>query len=266
VPDRPDAPPLDTWLNAVERSHHRLVTVVSGLTGEQVAGPSYDTEWSIGQVLSHLGSGAEIFSLFLRAGLAGEPAPGMDRFQPVWDEWDAKEPARQATDALAADRAFLDELQALDEAQRSTWHMSMFGTDRTLSDLLMMRLGEHALHTWDVAVIPDERAVVDPDAAALLIDTQIPLVERLGRAADRPFRIQVVTHQPERRFLLVGGADPVELRALDEGTDAGGDPVLELPAEAFIRLIAGRLDPDHTPPLARNESDLDDLRRLFPGF
>ena len=37
--------------------------------------PSYDTEWSVGQVLSHLGSQAEIFELFLDAvqGKTGVP-------------------------------------------------------------------------------------------------------------------------------------------------------------------------------------------------
>jgi uncharacterized protein (TIGR03083 family) len=266
VPDRPDAPTFDAWLDALEASHRRLVDVVSGLSGEQVVGPSYDTEWSIAQVLSHLGSGAELFSLFVQAGLAGEPAPGMDRFQPVWDKWDAKVPTRQATEALAEDRSFLDHLQGLDAEQRSSWAMSMFGTDRTLTDLVMMRLGEHALHTWDVAVIPDPSTVVAPDAVALLIDTQVPLVERLARPVEQPLRVHVVTQQPGRHFLLAGDADPVQLRALGDETEARGDPVLDLPSEAFIRLISGRLDREHTPPLAHTGVVLDDLRRLFPGF
>jgi hypothetical protein len=39
-----------------------------------------------------------------------------------------------------------------------------------------------------------------------------------------------------------------------------------LPAEAFVRLVYGRLDPDHTPPLTSRQVDLDRLRRAFPGF
>jgi hypothetical protein len=41
---------------------------------------------------------------------------------------------------------------------------------------------------------------------------------------------------------------------------------LVLPAEAFIRLVYGRLDPEHTPELAVVGIDLDELRRAFPGL
>ena len=39
------------------------------------------------------------------------------------------------------------------------------------------------------------------------------------------------------------------------------------PAEAFLRLVYGRLDPDHTPAVDLDAADvtLDELRRTFPG-
>ncbi len=40
---------------------------------------------------------------------------------------------------------------------------------------------------------------------------------------------------------------------------------LHLPAEALIRLVYGRLDPEHTPAI-EGDADLDALRRTFPGF
>jgi hypothetical protein len=41
---------------------------------------------------------------------------------------------------------------------------------------------------------------------------------------------------------------------------------LDLPAEAFVRLVYGRLDPDHTPDaVTATGVDLDLLRRTFPG-
>jgi hypothetical protein len=43
-------------------------------------------------------------------------------------------------------------------------------------------------------------------------------------------------------------------------------PALRLPAEAVVRLVYGRLDPAHTPPVGSQEVDLDDLRPIFPGF
>ncbi len=39
---------------------------------------------------------------------------------------------------------------------------------------------------------------------------------------------------------------------------------LERSAEAFTRLVYGRLHPDHTPPV-RGVADLDRLRRAFPS-
>jgi hypothetical protein len=42
---------------------------------------------------------------------------------------------------------------------------------------------------------------------------------------------------------------------------------LWLPAEALVRLVAGRLDPAHTPAGTRAEGrpSLNELRRLYPG-
>ena len=39
-----------------------------------------------------------------------------------------------------------------------------------------------------------------------------------------------------------------------------------LPAEAFIRLLYGRMDEAHTPPAESAGVELDELRPLFPGF
>jgi hypothetical protein len=41
---------------------------------------------------------------------------------------------------------------------------------------------------------------------------------------------------------------------------------VRMPAEALIRLVYGRLDPDHTPSTVTTEGiDLDALRATFPG-
>ena len=38
-----------------------------------------------------------------------------------------------------------------------------------------------------------------------------------------------------------------------------------MPAEAFIRLVYGRLDPAHTPAVDGDAALLDQLRATFPG-
>jgi uncharacterized protein (TIGR03083 family) len=260
---------LDDWLAALVASHQRLAAVVGGLNAGQVTGPSYASEWSIAQVLSHLGSGAEIFGLFVSAGLQEAPAPGVAEFEPLWERWNTKSPEDQASDALVADNVFLDQIEALDEKERQRWHLSMFGGDQTLTDVLRMRLGEHAVHTWDVVVTQEADATVAADATELLVDTLGPLVARAGRTSGEALRVQIDTDQPERRFLLVADGENAELRSVgnvaSNPTDSP-DQALALPAESLIRLVYGRLDPRHTPTLEGDTSVLEALRRTFPGF
>jgi uncharacterized protein (TIGR03083 family) len=259
-------PPLDIWLSAADRSHRRLSDSVGHLTAQQAGGPSYADEWSIAQVLSHLGSGAEIFSMFLRAGRRGEPGPGMDEFTPVWERWNAKEPEAQVAEALLADQQFLDEVHALDEDERQRWTMALFGADQRLVDLMQLRLSEHALHTWDVVVMADEHAVIAPDATDLLVDHLAPLVARVGVSTPQSLRVRVDTREPERRFLLVAGAEGIVLEEVGDDTTVDADSEVDLPAEALIRLFYGRLDPSHTPESVGGDLDIDVLRRIFTGF
>ncbi len=268
----PAAPTPGDWLSALKTSHERLAADVGELTVKELAGPSYDREWSIAQVLSHLGSGADIFSLVLRAGRRGEPAPELADIESIWARWNARTPEDQVVYALVADRTLVAEFEELDEAQRESWHLSFFGSEQDFGDLLRYRLSEHALHTWDAEVPRHPAATLAPDATALLVDTLPQFVGRLGPPAGSPRRVLVSTTRPERRLLLVAG-DTVELHPVgdddhagaDTEAEAGGASHLGLPAEAFIRLVAGRMDPQHSPAV-EGDADLDALRRLFPGF
>ncbi|MCU1655855.1 MAG: hypothetical protein JWO57_511, partial [Pseudonocardiales bacterium] len=186
-----DHPTVNETLAALRRSHDRLVAALEGLTDTQVAGPSYDDDWSIGQVASHLGSGAEIFGLFLDAGLSETAAPGIEQIQPIWDRWNAKSPAEQARDAISADAAFLNRLDSLTADERRQWRLDMFGGEQTLASLLRMRLAEHALHTWDVLVVLDPAEAVAADAVELIIDTLPGLVGRAGKPTEVPFTVHV---------------------------------------------------------------------------
>ena len=139
---------LERVLAALRRSHDRLMAAAAPLAPDEVTADSYDDDWSIAQVLSHLGSGAEIFSLIVEAGLRGDP-PGPDVFRPVWDRWNAMSPVEQVRTALSTDVAFVARLGALSEAERERWRLEMFGSERDLAGLARMRLSEHAVHTWD---------------------------------------------------------------------------------------------------------------------
>jgi uncharacterized protein (TIGR03083 family) len=228
----------------------------------QLEQPSYASKWSIAQVLSHLGSQAEIFGLFLAAGLSGEEPPGREAFGPIWDSWNARNPQAQATDALDADEATLERFESLDADQLAGLRLHLFGTDLDAAGIARMRVSEHAVHTWDVAVALDPAATVAPDAVRLLIDTSAPFIGRAAKPDGVQRRLRVSTTDPERDFILATG----ESVSLNPADGEEGLPELRLPAEAFIRLVYGRLDPAHTPPVQASGVDLDELRAIFPGF
>lgn len=256
-------PSADVLLAAVRNSRARLVKTVTSLTPEQLREQSYDTGWSIAQVLSHIGTTSVLFSLILQAGLEGEPAPAMDLMRPIWDEWNAKSPEEQAHDGLAADGEYLAALESLTAQQRADWQLDLFGTNRDFAGLLTMRVGEHAVHTWDVAVALDPSARLAPDAIDILIDTLGQLVGWVGKPLDQQLVIGVETDNPSRNFVLTVDAEGATLEPLDARSDA--DRLLALPAEAFVRLLYGRLDPEHAPPAA-DDPILEVLRRVFVGF
>jgi len=101
----------DLWIGALRQSHDRLQALVEPLGLSQLEQRSYASEWSIAQVLSHLGSQAEIFGGFLEAGLTGQDPPGRDSFVPIWNVWNAKDPQAQAADGLRADEATLERFE-----------------------------------------------------------------------------------------------------------------------------------------------------------
>jgi uncharacterized protein (TIGR03083 family) len=256
------------WLSAVRNSHNRMATLLKPLGDNEVTAPSYATEWTIAQVASHLGSQAEIFALFLEAGLSGQPAPDGAAFGPIWNRWNALTPMQQVTDSVAVNEEFVTTLEHVPADQQQTFALSMFGTDLDLAGLAALRLGEHAVHTWDIAVALDPTARLAPDAVDLLIDKIPQIAARAGKPAPGKNPISIDTVQPERRFQLTLNPDvalgPDVAGSTDTSTSSDGR--LRLPAEALVRLVYGRLRPDTTPPEVADDRRLAQLRDVFPGF
>jgi uncharacterized protein (TIGR03083 family) len=249
------------WIEAVRHSHDRLRAVAGPLGPGQLQQPSYAAKWSIAQVLSHLGSQAEVFGLLLDAGLSGQDPPGQEAFIAIWQTWDAKNAQAQAADALRADQTITERFESLDAGHRERLRLKMFGTDLDTAGLARMRLGEHAIHTWDIEVALDPAATVAYDAVDLIIDALEHLAARAGKPGGTARRWQVSTTDPVRHFTLAAEETVTLAAGREEGL-----PTVAMPAEAFVRLVYGRLDPAHTPPLQGPGADLDELRQLFPGF
>lgn len=255
------------WVNTLRQSHDHLARVMAGLSPSQVAGPSYCSEWSVAQVLSHLGSGAEIGLLNLEAMLAGEPAPARERYQEIWARWDAKSPADMAADALVSDEAHISRLVALSDAELNGLSTQFMGRTLDAAGIVGMRLAEHSVHTWDVESTVDPAATVQQGAVDLVVDLLPGRMGRLGhgkKPGATPVDIEVHTSAPERTCKLSVTEEQVSMTPETDGS-AGR---LELSAEALIRLTYGRLDPDHTPAgvSVGGPVSLEELRELFPGF
>jgi uncharacterized protein (TIGR03083 family) len=246
---------------ALAASHTHLEEVVVAVAA--VTEPSYCSDWMIAQVLSHLGSGAEIGLLNVNAALAGDPAPARERYLEIWDTWNAKSPADQASDALDADARYISTLQDLDDATLDALRVPMGGRELDAAGFFATRLFEHALHTWDIETMREPLAGILDEATVQLVPR---LPDRIGRAAKgakpsaTPARIEVSTVSPDRRFALAIDAEAV---AIDDGDAPDGK--LAIPGEALLRLVSGRLDDAHTPSgvVAEGNVSLDELRVLF---
>jgi uncharacterized protein (TIGR03083 family) len=249
--DTPD-PGLQLVLDVLAASADRLAALVHSLTAAQIRQQAYPTEWTVADVLSHLGSGGTI----MRQRLDGEVDP-----QPIWDEWNAKDPETQAADALRADADLQRRLASLSPEEAANLRFAMGPMELDLITFLKMRISEHALHTWDIAVTFDPAATVPPDSAALVVDILAMMAGFAGKPTGAERSVTITTTEPEGHFEVALRPDGI---ALSPG-EAWDTPDLELSGDALIRLVYGRLDPDHSPTLEVGAADLEELRQVFPG-
>lgn len=249
-----------TWIHVLRTSQDHFAAVLAPLSDTEIEGRSYDTDWTIAHVASHLGSQADIFTLALEAGLSRAAGPGVEKFHPIWDRWNAKTPRQQVDDSVAANEGLIARIESLSEADRDAFAVSMFGRELDLDGMAGVRLSEHAVHTWDIEVALDPSAQVVADSVALLVDLLPGVVARAGKPEAQARTLAIRTTDPERSFTLTTAPEV----ALTAGAD--GEPDLSLPAEALLRLVYGRLDPDHSPADLAQDPTIVALRPVFPGF
>jgi uncharacterized protein (TIGR03083 family) len=238
----------------------RLRELVSGLDDDRLEVKSYASEWTVADVLSHLGSGAVLMRRRLQAAREGIELPEGEA-PAVWDEWNAKTPRAQADDCLVEDRRLMEAGDAVGAADRAALVYSFGPVSVGFDEAFALRLNEHAFHSWDIEVVFDDAARLAPDATAVVIDNLAMIARFTAKPAGVEREVRVRTSEPARHFTVRLTAASAELLA----GDAGARPDLELPAESFCRLVYGRLDPEHSPAVEANGEVLDLLRRVFPG-
>jgi uncharacterized protein (TIGR03083 family) len=259
----------DAVIAALRSGFDDLAGRVSGLNDQQLAGPTGADEWDVSQVLSHLGSGAEITQNTLQVALEGKPNPGLDLNKAVWARYDAASPRERLDWFLAANEALTQSYESLSEETRQSLKIDMgflpFPVD--VATAASYRLNELALHSWDVRVGFDPAAAVAPEATGHLLGIAGNLAGFLGKPdalEGTTTVIAVTTTDPGQSITLTLG----EKVSVSPGAPDQADGALALPAEAWLRLLTGRLKPQYTPEgiTATGAASLDLLRRVFPKF
>ncbi len=251
-------------LDVLRTSVDRLRAVVERLVPGDLDRMSYADEWTTAQVLSHLGSGAVIMRHQIDQAVAGQPADATFA-EAVWADWNAKPAHQQASDALDADTALIERLDTITDAERDRFQLTLGPFQLDLVGVIRMRLNEHVVHRWDIAITFEPDATLDPDAVPIMVDN-LDIVARFGAKPDSTHAsFDIATTEPDRRFQLELAGDTT---TLTPGPGSGSSPDLVLPAEAFIRLVYGRLDPARTPTDVTTVTDgsLTKLRNIYRGI
>jgi uncharacterized protein (TIGR03083 family) len=254
---------VDLTIAELRSNHDRLAAFVDELDEAQLKSPSGAAEWTIADVLSHLGSGAEIQHHTISSALGVEDE--VPENQAIWDHWNALPPTEQASAFVAADERLVSLYESLTPEQRSSLSVDMgfLPAPVTVETPLAMRLNEQTLHGWDARVGVDPAAGLSNAGAELILGHYAGAMSFLlgfvGKAdqVSEPVRVAVGSHT-----IVIG--DSVALEAGSDGATATYDG----PLEAAVRLVAGRLSPEHTPAAVEVTGNvtLDDLRKVFPGY
>ncbi len=258
--------PAAQTITALRREHDSLASLVATLTPEQLTGPSGASEWTVADVLSHLGSGAEISLAGLRAAAPGAEAPGPDFNQSVWDRWNAMSPQDQATSSVESNTALIEALEAIPEDQHEEVRPRTFLPEPvSLRTFAGLRLSEVAQHGWDIRVGIDPKATLSEESAGLLaehLSTDLSfLLGFIGKPAEgREAVVLEIAETPYR--IVLDGKTQLTTESLPSTATFGA------PLEAAVRLLYGRLTPAYAPigiDVSGNIT-LDELRTAFPGF
>jgi uncharacterized protein (TIGR03083 family) len=253
---------------ALRRSHDDLAADVAGMDAGQLRSRSGCREWDVSRVLGHLGSGAEIGIRTLGAALSGEEAPPPETHRPIWERWNDMTPEDRAAGFRELDERHVSALESLDDDTRSTLlvQLPFLPQPVDVATLVTFRLSEHGLHSWDVRVGSRPESSVAGYLTELILDLTPMMAGFVGHPGEwrrGPVTVRVETTAPSRVWTLELG-DSVRV----DTTGNGSENTLRLPAEALVRLVAGRLAPAHTPDDVTIDGPvrLDDLRAVFPGY
>ena len=203
--------PTANRLDVLRSSVARLRALVEPLDAAQLRASAYPAEWNVADVLSHIGSSTVI----MQAGIDDEPRRTSDGCRVRGDRVGhlEREGARGAGRRRARSRTARSSIASTRSTPRSGRAVSvslgpmMFGFDEVVG----LRVNEHLVHTWDVAVTFDPAATLPADGTATMIDN-LGIVGRFwGKPIGVEHAVHVHTTAPERDFVIMLGMDAVTM-------------------------------------------------------
>jgi uncharacterized protein (TIGR03083 family) len=228
-------------------------------------------DWRVYQVASHIGSGQLINRSRFEAGLRDADALTEEQRKAIWAHFDSLDPDEMLPAFRKANDEYFELIDSLSSEELSRFIPWLIGSV-PVATALAFRLNEQALHSWDIRWARDRRAALSPTAAPDLLDLNLSPTSVSGLVKpERAERlsgstIQFVLSEPDGATTLELHGDGV---VVSHGRGAGSDLTVELPAEAFIRLLWGRYDVPaglRSGQLRLSRPELADaLSALFPG-
>jgi uncharacterized protein (TIGR03083 family) len=259
----------DFMIATLAASRDYLDRLTAELDHDALTAPTQLPGWTVAQVLSHLGSGAEIGGNILRRALQGaSDTVDRDTMTGIWDRWNAMNPAQQHRSRHEYDAQHQQILDGLDTSQRRRLLVPYFVGPLTVAEYAGYRLSEHAVHAWDAAVALDPGALIEAGAAAVLWARLSRIASRFHNANIRhaiaPIDVALLPDDDAPASTLEIRPDGVTLIPAESGTAQVRGPV-----ESLVRLVYGRLDPNRRPHDHLDicgELSLGTLTTLFPGY
>jgi uncharacterized protein (TIGR03083 family) len=261
----------DRAISVMRTVSDRIAGRVAKMGPEELAAPSGAVEWTVAQVLSHLGSGAEVMLATVDGAVDGSGAPAGEFAPEVWGRWNAMTPAEQAEQFLKAGEALVARFEGFDEAARANLKIALglLPQPVDVATAVGLRISELTFHGWDVEVAFNREATLAPEAVELVFAPMEMFLGYFAKAdviqSARPLTLSIELTEPRKSFGLVLGPKVTLL----EDTPAEVAGVVKGPAEAWLRLLAGRLGAEVTPEnftVYGGAVTLPDLRKVFPGY
>lgn len=258
-----------TRLTRVE--YDRLLGYLAVLGPEGWEEQSACADWTVRQVVSHVGSQPLIFGAMLAASLRGAEPMSDEERRAIWDRFDGLGPEELLREFRQSNEELFGLIASLTDEQLGAT-MSGFAGPAPVATYLAGRLNELVLHAWDIVWARDKAATLTADAVPALFELNLTPTRVAGLVKpDRSERLTGKTvefHLRDPEAFVTLRLDRDEVEASEDEAD---DPDLraELPAEAFVRLLWDRYDVAAgvlSAQLILSQPELaQPLQALFPG-